>query len=234
MSTAPAHYLAGPLSTRRVLLAAFWVWFGISAVLFLMHENPLEAVWPLSLGLVMWGVLKFRAPLQRFAARLPFPVFIKYLAFGIFFFDVIMENFAVSFKGDLHPNLFLDSFLWLGSCLGVMCAWWLVAQFFWFRPWEVFFLYGLKGVLLEQDFLLPRMIMQGQFFDVVMIIPYLIVVYGSAVAPVFVVLEKELPRPPRRPGLAGAVVGVVLSAILFYAGAYVWFRAFGFLLKPVG
>jgi hypothetical protein len=184
----------------------------------------------------MWGVLRFREPLQRFAARLPFPVYVKFLLFGIFFWDVVVENFGMSFKGDLNPNLFLSSFLWLGSCLGVMGAWWLVAQFFRFSPWEVFFFYGLKGVVGEQDFLVPLTIMQGQFLAAFVTIPYLIVVYGSGVAPVFVVLEKELPRPARRAGPVGAVLGIGLSGALFWVGALAWFKVVELLfgLKPVG
>ena len=213
-----------PVGTRRKFLIAFWIWYAVAAVLFVGLMKNWSAIWPVSLFLV-WGLaLFFRVPLQRFAAWLHLPLFLKFLLIGLFFNDVVMENLAVSFKGDLHPNLLLNGFLWLGPYAGVLVGWWLLARFYSFSPWLVFLLYGIKGVLIEQDFLLAKLLLSKQFLAAVVFIPIIAVVYGASVAPVFVALEKELPRPVRKPGLFGAIMAIVVPALLFYGFAYLWFK----------
>jgi hypothetical protein len=213
-----------PSGARRRFLIAFWLWYAVAAVWFVGMMNTWEAIWPVSLCLVWWLVLFFREPLQRFTAWLRLPLFLKFLLLGLFFNDVVMENLAVSFKGDLHPNLFLNCFLWLGPYAGVLVGWWLLARFYSFSPWLVFLLYGIKGVIIEQDFLVAKLLLSKQFLAVAVFIPIVAVVYGASVAPVFVALEKELPRPPRRLGLLGPVLAIGVPALLFYGFAFVWFK----------
>jgi hypothetical protein len=196
----------------------------VAAVWFVRMMNTWAALGPVSLCLVWWLVLFFCEPLQRFAAWLHLPLFFKFLLIGLFFNDVVMENLAVSFEGDLHPNLFVNCFLWLGPYAGVLVGWWLLARFYSLSPWLVFLLYGIKGVLIEQDFLVAKLLLAKQFLAIGVFIPIVAVVYGASVAPVFVALEKELPRPPRRLGVLGAILAIGLPAVLFYGFAFVWFR----------
>jgi len=208
----------------RVLFVAFWVWYAASGVVFLRGPGGFDSIWPLSLSLIWWLVLLFRAELQAWGRAVPLPIWLKFLIVGLFFSDVVMGNLAVSFKGDLHPNLALSSFLWLGAYGGVVLAWWLLAHLYPFTPWQVFFIYGFKGVIIEQDFMLSTMLWKGDWFSALVAAPFLVVVYGSAVAPMFVILQKELPNPGRRVGWMAIGLSIVVTMAGFYAGAFVWFR----------
>jgi hypothetical protein len=225
-----------PFNLRQGLLIAFWLYFALAAGWFVRAMDTWEAIWPVSLFLVWWLVLAFRDPLQRLAAKIRLPLFAKFLLFGLFFNDVVMENLAVSFHGDLHPNLFFNCVLWLGAYAGVLVGWWVLSRFYWYGFYLVFFLYGMKGVIVEQDFMVAKLILSEQFGAAVMAIPILVVVYGASVAPVYVVLEKELPRPERPVGPLAWLLGIMVPGLMFYAGAFVWFKfvdvAFG--LKPQG
>jgi hypothetical protein len=205
-------------------MVLFWIWYGVAAIAFLSQPDRLTAIAPLSLSLIWWLVLSYRRSLQGLASKLPFPVWVKFLVIGLFFTDVVMNNLAVSFKGDFHPNLFLNGILWLGAWVGVLLGWWLLAQFYHLTAWQVFFVYGIKGVIVEQDFLVPLTIWSGQLVNAFLVIPYLIVVYGAGIAPVFAILEKELPRPERRLNWVGVLLAVVVPMVSFYAGAFVWFK----------
>jgi hypothetical protein len=198
------------------------------------QENGLRWFWPFSLGLVWWLVIWFREPLRRGIASLSLPRSVKFFALGLFFYNVVMENLAVSFEGDLHPSLWVNTVLWVGAGLGVFTGWWLLAQWFQYSPAQVFLIYGLKGVVVEQDFLLPKLLWKGDLFAVAASIPLLVVVYGAAVAPVFVILSRELPRPARETGWLGAAAGFILPGLLFYLGFYVWvlFVGWAFGIRP--
>lgn len=217
----------GQFHRKRVkvtLLTLFWVWYVVAVVMFLWNGKSLDGIWPVLLGPIFWIAFLLRKPLQNLSQRIPLPFTLKFFIVGILFFDVIMESFAVSFKGDLNPSIVLSDILWMGSCLGVLLAWWLLCHIYEFTPWQVFFLYGLKGVIVEQDYMVPLMILKGQWLMAFMLIPFLLVVYAVAVAPVFFILEPELPRTGRKPGLWAAFLGIFLSTALFFGGANVWFK----------
>jgi hypothetical protein len=95
-----------PSSSRMawVLFVAFWVWYAASGVVFLRGPGGFDSIWPLSLSLIWWLVLLFRAELQAWGRAVPLPIWLKFLIVGLFFSDVVMGNLAVSFKGDLHPK----------------------------------------------------------------------------------------------------------------------------------
>ncbi len=221
----------GPSSDRsiQIVFGLFWLWYVISAIAFLRGPDWLSAFGPISLSLIWWAVLWFRKTLQQWSRALSLPVWLKFLLIGLVFSDVIMENLAISFKGDLHPNLFWNSVLWLGAYAGVLLGWWLMAHFYALTPWQVFFIYGLKGVIVEQDFMVPLMIWKKQLLMAFLVIPYLMVVYAAAVAPVFVLLQDELPKPQRRLGWIGMALAILLPMVLFYAGAFIWFKAVSLL-----
>jgi hypothetical protein len=212
-----------------VLLTVFWVWYVVAVVMFLWNGKSLDGICPVLLGPIFWIAFLLRKRLQNLSRRIQLPFTLKFFIVGILFFDVIMESFAVSFKGDLNPNIVLSDILWMGSCLGVLLAWWLLCHIYEFTPWQVFFLYGLKGAIVEQDYMVPLMILKGQWVMAFMLIPFLLVVYAVAVAPVFFILEPELPRTGRKPGLWAAFLGIFLSTVLFFGGASVWFKLMEYL-----
>jgi hypothetical protein len=163
------------------------------------------------------------------------PNFVKFMLLGLFFADIIMENFAVSFKGDFHPNLVVNSFLWVGAYAGMLVAWWIVSRLYYLTPWQVFFIYGFKGIVVEQDFLVPLMIWKGKLLEALLVSPYLVVVYGVAVAPVFLILQDELPKVRRLSAWLGVGLAFSLPLLLFYFGAFIWFHLVQSLfgLRPV-
>jgi hypothetical protein len=217
---------------KRWLMILFWIGYGISALASFRSSNRFDALGPISLALVWWLVLRFRRQLQSLAEKINPPLLIKFLLIGLFFSVVVMDNLATSFKGDLTSNLFLNDVMWVGPYIGVLTAWWLLSRFYLFTEWQVFFLYGFKGIIVEQDFLIPIMAWKGQLLTAILTIPLVLVVYGSAVAPVYVALEKQLPRPARKTGWAAMVLGIIFPGILFYGGAALWFK-FLKLLNPL-
>jgi hypothetical protein len=209
---------------RRLLIIAFWAWWAVSAIFMMRGPDKWRSLPPIFLGLVWAAAWYWRKPLGTAVRAVKAPLWLKFFLLGISFFDIIMESFAVSFQGDLNRNIVLSNFLWLGSAIGIIGAWWIVAHLYAFTPWQVFFLYGLKGTLIEQDYLVPLLFWKGQWATGLILIPFLIVVYGSAIAPVFALLERALPKDRRIPGGLAVVTAILLPAILFYGGAFLWFR----------
>lgn len=166
----------------------------------------------------------FREPMQTVVRRLHFAIWVKYFLLGLFFTDVVMENLAVSFKGDLSPNIFLNTFLWIGAYLGMLLGWWLVAHWYKVKPLHVFFLLGVSGIIVEQDFMVPKMLIHSHILTALLTMPLLVVVYGTSVAPVYVILEGDMPEPPRRLNFIGGLIAIVLPMVCFFLASYLWFH----------
>ena len=231
MKSAPAQTCRGR-QPRQILLIVFWIWFGVSAVAFLRHFPG--GFWPVSLAVVWWLVVAFRCPLKSVVRKVHVATWVKYFLIGLFFTDVVMENLAVSFKGDLNPNIFLNTFLWIGAYWGMLLGWWLTAHWYKVKPLHVFFLLGISGIIVEQNFMVPKMVMHGQILTALLTMPLLVVVYGTSVAPVFMILEGEMPEPPRRLNFIGGLIAILLPMICFFLAAYLWFHllALGGLKVP--
>jgi hypothetical protein len=228
-TSSPAAAPHRKVARTRALLVLFWLWYAIAASLISYNAKSLPGICPVLLGPVWWLIYLCQKPLQALARSAPGGYTLKFFVLGIIFFDVIMESFAVSFKGDLHPSIVISNALWLGACLGVLLTWWLLAKFRRFSPWQVFFLYGIKGVIVEQNFLIPLGMLRGDFLAGLLGIPFILVVYGVAVAPVFLILQNELPRVERKPGIGFAFLSVVLSAAMFYGCGIAWIKAMEFV-----
>ena len=59
---------------------------------------------------------------------------------------------------------------------------------------------------------------------------------SAVFADTFVILERELPRPPRAPGWLGSVLALIVSGVMFYAGTWIWvlFLGWAFGIRPAG
>jgi hypothetical protein len=207
---------------RQAFWIIFWVWYGISAVVFLWHFP--NGYWQVSLAGIWWLVVLFREQLRSVVQKVHLAAWAKYFLLGLFFTDVVMETLAVSFQGDLNPDIYLNAFLWIGAYLGMLLGWWLVAHWYKFKSIHVFFLLGISGIIIEQNFMVPKMLIHGQVLTALLTMPLLIVVYGTAIAPVFLILKGELPEPPRRLNFIGGAIAVFLPIALFFLAAYPWFR----------
>src|SRR4051794_40315108 len=132
---------------------AFWTYF-LGAGWVFARFQPGHAIWPLSMGGLWWLSTRFPHWLRRMAARVPGPLWLRFLCVGLVSTDLVMENLAIAFHGDLHPNLAVNSFLWLGAYGGALLGWWGVTRLFAFSPTQVFIAYAIKGVAVEQNFLI--------------------------------------------------------------------------------
>ena len=106
----------------------------------------------------------------------------------------------------------------------MLLGWWLLAHWYKFYPLQVFFLLGVSGIIVEQNFMVPKMLIHGQIVTALLTMPLLVVVYGTSVAPVFVILEGDLPEPPRPINFVGGLIAIVLPMACFFLAAPVWFR----------
>lgn len=174
--------------------------------------------------MVWWLVVAFRRPLREAVRKIPGPVWVRFFIIGIVMWDVVMESLAVSFQGDLHPNLFISNFLWLGACLGTVGSWWVLAHVFRYSAIQVLFIYALKGVLIEQFFLIPMSIIRGEIGTALILIPFVGVVYSVAIAPVFLLIEDEMPKAVRSPGVSGVLLGILFPTAMFFAGHSIWYK----------
>jgi hypothetical protein len=153
-------------------------------------------------------------------------LWVWYFGLGLLYTTVIGENLGIALEGDIHPNLAINTFLWVGSYLGLLAGWWLLGRRYLWTPWQVYWLSGLMGVVVEQDYLVPRMLVSGEVIQAVVLSPFVHAVYGSIMAPVFAVLGQDLPARDRRPGIGAKVLAVVLPAALFFLGGlwiFLWF-----------
>ncbi len=225
MLNSGAHIDVRPGSFSRHFISVFWVFYAFAAIVCVVA--PEGRIFLGSIGMaVYWLVLlKFRQPMQRLAGSIR-PTILRFFVIGIVSSDLIMENLAINFKGDLQSNLLLNSLLWLGAYLGSICGWWLVARVFRFTPYQAFFTAGLLGMIIEQNWMIPKLLAAGQWAIALIAAPVILVVYGAAVAPAF--LLADLDRSGRKPGIVGFSAALVLPGLMFYAGGAVWIA----LLKP--
>jgi hypothetical protein len=81
-----------------------------------------------------------------------------------------------------------------------------------------------SGPVNMQDFKFTIALLQGDLLTFFVWAPYLLVIYAVGVAPVFLIMQHELPRTGKRPGLWGVFLAVFLSVSLFNGGAGAWFK----------
>ncbi len=209
----------------------FWLWYAVAAGLALAGDARSTFFWPITLVLVWIFVVLLAERLQRAVAQIPIPLAAKFYLLGLFFGAVVMENFAISFHGDEHSNLAINSFLWLGAYFGTLLGWWLLSRRWRFSATQVFFVAGLQGAFVEQNFALVKMLAKGQFLFAALTIPIILVVYAVAVAPGYVILEPELSRGRPRPNVAAWILAFLMPPILFFAFGGAWLKLFKPLLR---
>jgi hypothetical protein len=211
---------------RNGLIAAFWVWYAaaITSLIVLQGGLPLRNIWAYLLGPIWWILVLYRKPLQDLSQKVKIPFTLKFFIVGVFSWEVLAESFGINFRGDLHPNIIVSDVLWFGSCFGVVLAWWLLAHVYEFTYWQVFFLYGLKGVIVEQDFKFAIALLHGDLLTFFVWAPYLLVIYAIGVAPIFLIMQRELPKTGKKPGLWAVFLAVFVSLSLFNGGAGAWFK----------
>ena len=207
----------------------FWVVYAFSALVTLLAPGGRIFLGSLGMALYWLVLLVFRSPLKKGLSRVVGSFPLRFFAIGLISADVIMENLAINFKGDLDPNLIVNTFLWLGSCIGLLTGWWVVARFYRFTPYQVFFITGLTGVLVEHNAMFLRLLVGGKWGIALLSAPIIVVVYGAAVAPAFLLAGDPPETKLRKPSMAGFAVALLLPGVLFYGVGALWIA----LLHPL-
>jgi hypothetical protein len=205
---------------------AFWIWYWLAATLNMAVPQGRIFIGAVVLGGLWLVLVRYRTLLRRYVDKIPRPT-VRFFVVGLLFSDVVMENVAINFKGDLNPNLLLNMFGWLGSCLAWVASWWILGRVYRFTPYQVFFIAGLTGILVEQNWLVPRLIAEGSWFPILAAAPLLVPVYGGAVAPAFLLCDSlQEGRNRREPGIGGVIVALAFTLLAFYGGTGLWQAAF--------
>jgi hypothetical protein len=229
VQAAQASMEPSPGRLARYLTRACWVIYAAAAAVCILAPEGRIFLGSLGMGVYWLLIVRFRYPLQRLADRAIRSHSLRFFAIGILSSDVVMENLAINFKGDLQSNLLLNSLLWLGAYLGSIAGWWFVARIFRLSPNQVFFIAGLLGVIIEQNWMIPKLLVSGQWGVALLSTPIVLVVYGAAVAPAFLLAGNPPNGGGRKAGVVGFAVALVLPALLFYALGALWIA----LLRPI-
>ena len=186
----------------------------------LMAGNP-GYVWHAWLFICALLLAILRRPvawLLRLFLRLPTLVFI---AVGILWTSYVAQNFAVMMRGDLDPDLLVNSFLWIGpNLLYMVPLWWLAAGHA-MSATRVVAMAGLPGMVIENDFALPAMLAAGQGAPALVLALNVHAVYAALFAvPVIVAMAAR--RDPPQYGAPGwkQLAALVAMPIGLYAGSF--------------
>jgi hypothetical protein len=207
-----------------VLLVVYATWCAASYAVLLASDwrylwhFPLHAL----AALIVWKPALVRPRRARATVM-------HFLLVGIAYSAFIGEPLAVLGHGDLHPDLLINSILWIGSFAGVYLAWlWLLPRYRWPAA-NLFFACGAIA-LFEHSLLLWRLLTAADFTGFLLILPVVHAVYASMIAPVVIAYREALARQPVRPGIGGHAWAVVLPGLLFRIGS-VWILIAGMALR---
>lgn len=186
----------------------------------LITGNP-DYAWHAWLFIFALVLLILRHPvawLFRLILRLPTLVF---LAVGVLWTCYVAENLAVMMRGDLDPDLGVNSFLWIGpNILYMVPLWWLAAGHSMSRT-RVAALAGLPGVVIENDFALPAMLAAGQGGPFLILALNVHAVYAAMFAVPVIVAMAARREPPQEPAPGWKqLAALVAMPIGLYAGSF--------------
>jgi len=210
-----------------VLISIYVAWcaLGYSVLLssdprYLWHV-PLHAL----AALMLWKPSLLRPRRAR-------PKVIHFVLVGVAYSAFIGEPLAILGRGDLHPDLLVNSLLWLGSFAGIHLAWaWLLTRYRW-RPTSLFLLCGL-ATLFDPSLLLWRFLRELDVIGFLLIAPVLHAVYASMTAPVVIAYREALARRPDRPGIGAHALAAMLPGVLFRIGS-LWIGLAGMVIRLAG
>ncbi len=228
-----------------ILMVIFWLLFLVSTFL-LMFVAPQEpqptSSFPLWLRLIIspfmllvqWGILLgFRAPLTKAMRSITVPPLLKYIVAGLFLATVVGNNFAINFDlngNDFHPDPLVNITLYSGPYGAVLLALYLLRKWYRFTYNYVFWITGMSGALIEQNFLLPLTLLAGDPFAGAILLCHVIPAYGVPFGSIWIVMPVEqLPGGTRRLGIGGILLCSISVLLCYYIGAFIWFSLFDLL-----
>ena len=193
-----ALYIAWCIGAYALLLSSDWhyVWhIGLHALALFLLWKP--------------GLLRPR----RAAATTAYLVLI-----GTVYTAFVAEPLVLLTRGDLHPNLLVNGFLWIGSYAGAYLAWaWLLTRGRW-HPVALFFLCGTLA-LFDHSLALWKMAYAGAMRDLLVFAAVLHLTYASMIAPVVIGYRTALEKRNTAPNIGIGIAAVLLPGVLFRLGS---------------
>lgn len=216
-----------PGHAALAVIIAYALWCGGSYAFLL--ANDLRYVWHVPLhalaALCIWKPQILRPRRGNATA-------VHFVAVGVAYSVFIGEPLAVLGHGDLHPDLLLNSFLWLGSYAGVYLAWlWLLRRWRW--PALNLFLACGAIALFEQSMLLWRLVIEGDVASFLLFLPVVHAVYASMIAPVAIAYREALATSTDTPRAAGHAWALLAPGVLFRIGS-LWIVLGQMVLRQAG
>lgn len=200
-------------------LAAIWTLFAYGVLL----AASLRYAWHFLLfaltALLLWKPFLLR---PRGTIR---PTPLHFAMVAVAWSAFVAMPIATLLRGDLHPNLLVNSALWLGGCLALAAVWtWLLRRYRWSLA-RLWFVTGLL-CLMEPGHVLIRAAMHGEWGGVFVLFPVLHTTHACLVLPVANAYRTTLARPStQEPGLAGGIVAWLAAGLAFLLGTGLWLAA---------
>jgi hypothetical protein len=204
---------------RALVIAAYGL-LQAAVLSALVAANP-SYVWHAWLFIGALLALIVRRPvawLLRLILRLPGLVFV---ALAIAWTCYAAQNFAIRMRGDLDPDLWINSFLWIGpNVLYMAPLWWLVSGHL-VSSTRIAALAGLPGIVIENDFAVPAMMAAGKTGHALVLALNVHAVYAAMFAvPVIVAAAARREPPPYPPAAWKQVVAIVGMPMGLYVGRF--------------
>lgn len=197
-------------------LAVLWTLFAYTV---LLAASPSYAWHFLLYGLTALLLWKPSLIRPRGAIR---PTPLHFAIVAVVWMALVAMPVATLLRGDLHPNLLINSALWLGGCIALAAAWtWLLRRYHWTlaRLWLVS---GLL-CLTEPGHVLIRAASHGEWGGVFVLLPVLHTAHACLVLPVANAYRTVLPlSSAREPGFAGSLVAWLAAGLSFLVGTGLW------------
>lgn len=141
---------------------------------------------------------------------------------GIF----IANNFAVNFNirgDDSHPDFLLNCFLWIGAIAAVLAVLYIMGKFYILDSNKVFWIMGLVGIIIEQNFLVPLQLFSLQIIPAIIISFSLLPVYGITYAFAWTILPNDsLPKGKLNLNILRTIILAIFVSFSFYFGSLSW------------
>ncbi len=209
--------LAGLSRPWQIAVGLYAVWLAFAYAVLLRADS----IYLWHFALFALAALLFAKPRLLRPRRGP-PRRAHFFLVGLIWSALVAMPLATLLRGDLHPNLIVNSALWLGGCGALVGAWmWLVSRW----RWPALPLYFVAGAiaLAEPGFVVVRSAQQGAWSGLLVLLPVLHATHACLVAPV-ANAYREAFSDAARPATGNTfAIGIVAACAAFLLGSAAWF-----------